>query len=369
MFPNPTLHGPFHAIAERGERVRRNNVFGLYDQTGAPLPDCDVKGAYFTSNPLPLIAPPEELPVVEEPVLFAGLSPPQFGHVITNSLGRLWALDQLPKNIKLLYLPHRRPRMSQSPHLIPILRMLGVEAEPIMHSATTRYHNIYTASDLFSERWDGASHPEFIDWLASRLPPSGPIDQGKKVYVSRVGLGHDVGRFCNEHVLQHLLVDNGFEVFSPEFHSLQEQIETYQTASQLIFAESSALHMFALVGREGQTAAVIQRREELPSLIQTQLTTQNSAKVTSINAISEIYWPEKRAVHSSIAVLDFNIIQASLIEAGLLTPQSPWRAPTQAELTQSLRAGLDKGEKLIPDAEREAWLKDYRQQRRREMSA
>jgi hypothetical protein len=355
------IHGPFDAIGIRGDHIGRHSEFGLYGTDSRPVPDADIAGSLFTSGPK--VKSPGDTPAVEvtEPVLFAGLVPQQFGHVILNSLGRLWALDQLPRETGLLYLPRRRSSISHYPYLLPLLELLGIRTRTLLHRRPTRYRSLFTAADLFGERHGGAMDPKMRAWLDRRLPPAGSITRGRRVYLTRSRLGPQAGRFCNEEHLERLLAADGYEIVAPERLSLADQVTLFQTAELLLFAESSALHLYGLVQREGQRAAVIQRRRSLPALIEGQLR-GGPAAFHAIEAIQSVHWPPRREDNISIATLDFGRLGEALVATGFLSAQAQWHSPGMAEVAASLHAGLDPGVTLVPDEKRRDWL---RQSRRR----
>lgn len=356
------VNGPFQAVAICGERSGRNSEFGLYGEDGLPLPNCDIAGDLFTSTPRKASPGEEPVATCDVPVLFAGGVPQQFGHVILNSLGRLWALDKLPEATALLYLPRRFANISSYPYLVPLLELLGVQTQVFLHQRTTLYRCLYTAKDLFGERHGGAMDPLMRAWISQRLPPKGPITKGRKVYFTRSQLGPKVGRYCNEELLEQLLAADGYEIVAPERLSLSEQVTVMQDAETLLFAESSALHLYGLVQRSGQSAGVIQRRRSLPALIERQLE-DGPVVVHAIDAISSVYWPAKRRDNLSLATLEFNRLRDLLSAARLLSPTARWRAPYAPETAASLHAGLAPGERLLSEQERQTWLRDRRKRK------
>ena len=363
-FPEPKLEGPFDAVGLRGKTTGRHNEFGLYLQSGEPVAQADISGGLFTSAPVPSAQAHGDLRDVDTPVLFAGLAAKQFGHVILNSMGRLWALDHLPPETQVMFLPMRRARLSFYPALTPLLRLVGRRQKPLLHKGPTRYQNAYTATDLFGERYGGAASPAFRDWFDHKLPPRGPIEPGLKIYVTRSQLGAAVGRFCNEVHLERLLEADGYQIVAPEQHGLNNQARLFQRAETLVFEEGSALHLYALVQRAGQSVAVIQRRPELPQLLVGQLANGPTNTQVHINAITGTYFPPRRADNLGLTTLDFNDLRDQLVAGGFLSRAAPWSAPPPAEERASLRAGLAADEDLMSAEDHQKWLKDRRRKRR-----
>lgn len=356
------IYGPTDCTGVRGRFKNRHWKFGFYDAFNKPVPNCTIEGDLCSSSPErnPSFAPPKSK--LDQPVLFAGLAPEQFGHVILNSLGRLWALEHLPRDTALLFMPRKKVDPSLYPYLRPVVDLLCPNRSIIFHPENTRYVNLYTAPDLFGERHAGRMLPAMRQWLKQKLPPSGPVSKGRRVYFTRSRMGPSVGRFCNEPLLEHLLIADGYEVIAPERLTLAEQIAIMQDAELMLFAESSALHLFGLVQRKGQKAGVILRRRELPKLIVNQLG-DGDAKIVTIDAISEIHWPPIRQDNASVAVLDFDKLRADLVKDGFVRRTAAWRAPYIGETASSLSAGIQPGMKFISEDAREDWLRTQRQKR------
>lgn len=357
------IHGPFDAVGICSDRIRRHAEFGLYAEDGIPVPASDIAGGLFTTKPRAQVQCTGNFVAVNEPVLFAGLAPHQFGHVILNSLGRLWALQYLPEGTALLYFPQHQARMARYPSLRPVLELLSISNRLLLHSESTRYHSLYSAEDNFGERHGGAIKRRMRDWLLQRLVPAGPTTKGRKVYFTRSRLGQNVGRYCNEELIEQLLRADGYEVVAPERLSLHDQVSLMQNAEILLFAEGSALHLYGLIQRAGQRAGVIQRRRSLPSLILGQLG-EGVADFKFIDSISAIYWPPTRQDHASIATLDFGILREKLVAYRFLSPLARWRTPYTPEIAASLHAGLVPGKYLIPEDGRSEWKRSYRQKQR-----
>ena len=357
--PVVDIHGPFEATGILSMRVRRHREFGLYKEDGTPVPHGEVAGSLTHSTPLPQSPGHAPEKVFEGPILFAGLAPRQFGHVILNSLGRLWALEHLPADTALLYLPQIRAIPQRYPYVQPLLDMLGVNSTLMLHDRPTRYMSLFTAKDDFGERHGGKMTERMREWIAFRLPTTGPVTKDRKVYFTRSRLGVSVGRFCNEDLLEQLLLADGYEIVAPETLSLNRQVAIMQDAETMIFAEGSALHLYGLVQRPEQNVCVIQRRHELPSLIKSQLL-DGPSKVNFVEVISSILWPPKPGDNISIAQLDFEKLRDALVDAGCLSPDAAWRSPRSDEIAFSLGAGLSPGVSLVPDHERAGWLRRHR---------
>ncbi|CUI76611.1 glycosyltransferase family 61 protein [Cognatishimia activa] len=366
----PGVQGPFKGHFLVGQRLNRTQrVFSIYDDNGVALPGCDIRSEHVMSVPEGEPNIPAELPIIDQPTLFAGVARDQFGHVILNCLGRLWALDELPKDTKLVFWNSAKRPNQQFPFIRPFLDLLGVENDIEVRFENATYSELYTASNVYGEALGGLGTPRFHAWIDDRLPPAGPVDPDRRIYLTRSALGPSAGRYACEDHLETLLKREGYEIIAPESLSFAEQIALFQNAGKLIFAEGSALHLYAMVRRENQQAAVIQRRAHLPRMMLLQMNDRRGLPVEPIETLKSIYWPPKRSDHFSVAFLDFEALRARLIEYDLISPNAFWDLPDQDMEQVSLNAGLAPGEEMLDESGRRKWLRKFRRERRAKRAA
>ncbi|HEY9037489.1 MAG TPA: glycosyltransferase 61 family protein [Roseovarius sp.] len=359
--PSPDVSGPHAGVLLTGAaQSRRLREAGLYDSAGQPLPYCDIVSDELTTVPADRVQIPDDAKLIRGSVLFAGLVLEQFGHVLLNSLGRLWALEQLPKDTRLLFMPKRRAARKHYPHLRPVLDSLGIGNEFFLSKGPFAFEEVYLATDLFGERFGGLGAERFFDWLDRKWPAPGPVERGRKIYVTRSRLGAKFGRFAAEEHLEQLLIAQGYEVFAPEQHELKTQLSLFQRAERLIFAEGSALHLYAMVRRADQRVVVIQRRDTLPKLIKTQLAARPGRQIKAIHVLKELYWPPRRSDHLSVALLDFDRLREELVAANMIRADARWVAPTYSQERDSLNAGLEPGQKMLDHRGRRVFLSAIR---------
>lgn len=349
-----------NAFCLPGTRInRRTTGFGFYGPEGQVLANTAIRTSIWQTDPPPNALPPRESTRLFGPALFAGSVDKQFGFILLNALGRLWALEHLPPETTLVYAAKPQARPPSFAVLPAILASLGLSHRILVTETAMSFDALYTAEERFGEVFDGRGCPEFYDWLDTRWPASAPPDPDNRLYVTRSGLGPAAGRYACEDHLEALLAAEGYRIFAPEAHSIAEQIAAFQAAGRLIFAEGSALHLFALLRRPGQISAVIHRREALPEVMQVQMADRPGTPTLAINAVSELWWPPQRGDHLGLSVLDFDLLGQALRASGLIEGAG-WRAPDKAAEMHSLQLGLAPNEKLMTGAERAKWLKALR---------
>ncbi|TRD22836.1 glycosyltransferase 61 family protein [Palleronia caenipelagi] len=365
IFPEPQIHEAENVRMVFGPKAgRRKLTFGLYDAVGTPLPYAQINTTLVTTIPSqdpPSVQPPE---VIETPVLFAGLAENQFGHVLTNALGRLWALEHLPPETEILFMARPLDWNTRFPFVEPILRFFGITNPVRIVSGDVTLRKVYTATETYGERYNGRGSDAFFDWLEPRIN-RGDLIPGSKAYVSRSKLGADMGRYACEDIVEENLAAAGYEIFHPQDHSLAEQVEKLSRTEKLIFSESSALHLYYLAAHPGQHAATILRRRALPKLILGQIRNSRAEEpITEINAIKHVLYPPRTEDNSSVATLDFDQLHDQLVRGGFLEDGATWRSPTEEEEAFSVRAGLRPNETMLSLKEWRAYLADLQDQRK-----
>lgn len=340
------------------ERINRRHArLGFFAKNLAPLPHCTITTPDWTTRAGDGHAPGNGFPRNFGSHLFAGVADKQFGFCLLNSLGRLWALDQMPKDTTLVYLAKKQRMFENYAHLRTILRELGI-TNPMRVSVSGGewFESLTTAPELFGESRGGRGDPRFYDWIDSRWPAEAPISDDGNVYVSRAALNPRLGRFACECDLEHLLELAGYRIFHPERHSLTEQVKVFQGARKLIFAEGSALHLYGLVRRPGQKVATILRRMDPPKIMTDQMGDRDPQDVHILNCLDQILWRMEVADNTAIGVLDFDLLREELIARGFLSDQDVWEVPSEARLNASIREGMEQDEKLGSLEERNAFI-------------
>lgn len=257
-----------------------------------------------------------------------------FGHFVAESLTRLWAALHLSEAYNRLIFIKR-----------------------ISHKAIPGY-----AEQLISLLWPGAvilapDEVVKVDSIAIPDPICGPANgflvghplvhrsikhlqwptTGLRIYVSRSKLTPASGGYLAEKLLEENLARDGYLIFHPQDFSIQEQLKTYSSASDLIFADGSALHLYSLVSKKEQTVFVIWRRAVI-SGFQWQLNTFNGPTLRGEPAVKQLWLSsiDPRKTARARAELDFAELRRQLHDAGMISSQN-WQQPTDEYIAEELR--------------------------------
>ena len=200
--------------------------------------------------------------VIDEPIIYGGLLFRHFGHLLTESIHRLWpryALKEL-HGARVAF------------HLVNNTKIVPYMTEALNFHGFSKFQVVpITETILFRRLFVGPQArtlagptiiPEYQSMLDRDLSRRLPAPGGnRKLYVSRLSHRH-TGSYYGESFVQEALAGVGFEIVYPEQHSLTEFVTMLRAASVAIFAEGSAVHALELCGSNVPATAVISRRLE-----------------------------------------------------------------------------------------------------------
>ncbi|WP_328593257.1 glycosyltransferase family 61 protein [Tritonibacter aquimaris] len=285
--------------------------------------------------------------------LWGGVLWAHFGHFLVESTARLWALAHLGKPIDgILFIP-KRPAADGE--------LRGFQRDFLAHYAAgtdvkvtrtpLQVEELIVPGQGFGIGPIVSGTPKFRAALQSNfaqaVQPNGP----QRIYLSRSKLGLGKGGMIGEAILERRLKKQGYEIFHPQEHSLVEQIARYKAARQIIAADGSAVHLFAMVGRADQKLAMIQRRESGASaqLVQNvRAFCQNDPLV--INALRSEWLPvaQQRSSRLSFGELDLERIGTALAQHGFIEADTRWSSFNgQRRKQMLLNKGIRAGENFV----------------------
>jgi capsular polysaccharide biosynthesis protein len=350
---------------QKGMRDGKIWPSGVFDADGTPSPHAQMQSMTRRAEITPGLfeaARPNARQLTGK-WLFCGLGSEQFGFMISRGLGRLWALDRLPPDTKLLFSAINMPRRKHA-FLTKFLEALDLPHEYFILQRPALVEELYLAPELFGEHMEGRATPECAAWLRSRVPKQAPSK--RKVYLTRSQLDPAIGRMLCEDILEANLRHAGFEIVAPEQLSVQAQLELYGEADVIVAAEGSALHVVPFAIRDDARLVVVQRRPDVPILIANQIESFTNASCVYLDALVASHWPAERADNLSMAELDFDKLQDAFVKMGLIRSKDMWRVPSQDEVLTSRALGRPKNTEFLTDAEREEFLTKLRDNNRRQ---
>ena len=262
---------------------------------------------------------PEPESYVEQDAIFAGYSIHQFGHFITESLGRLPFVSEYFSSVPIVFLSGGPRSNRMSPWQRDILTHFGISNKVILLSEPVRFHRLILPKLRFHLNLKTFGDADGRLWMQSRFPPQ-TEEPYKKLYISRSKLPERMGRYLDEAYIEHALERYGYDIVHPQELPISAQIEMYRSASKILVAESSALHLINMVCSEHQKIAVIQRRPKLHRTLVKAVKYAAKANVSAIDVVQKFYSPGsgKPNPYRGISVLNIPVLGQVLARLGFI---------------------------------------------------
>ncbi|MEP5762134.1 MAG: FkbM family methyltransferase [Litoreibacter sp.] len=275
--------------------------------------------------------------------VFGGRFHPHFGHFLSETMARLWALDHIDREIKgVLFFPTYNDHEKDA-------AMLFSQLSEIM-DVSINYKicdEFYRVDELIiPSQGNGLgrlilSSPEMRDYVRRHLKRDTKADGAEKLYISRSGGFSKVGRtFLGEKILEAWLQDEGYTIFHPQDHSWSDQLRHYNAATHILGPDGSPFHLINFTGRSDLNVGVIQRR---PGHDAKQMVRQG--QLYGMENISHLPHLERlwgsagdhRAGLSLISEIDFVTLCEDLKRLGFISRNAKWKNLTDKELKKRLQ--------------------------------
>ncbi len=232
---------------------------GVFDANGTYVPEC----VLWRGRPL-LVAPPlpEVLHHLPGRWIWGGVLVGHFGHFLTESAGRLWALNAIRGLVDgIVFIAKRDVGASEltSFHKA-FFELLGLRVPVRVIAQPTRIDLLEVPGQGFGIGPLAGGTDQFRSFIHSRFGTNVAPSGGERLYISRSELSVQLGGILDEVRLERHLADCGYEIIHPQNHSMREQVARYKAAKHVVSLDGSALHLFAMVAGPDQQVAIVRRR-------------------------------------------------------------------------------------------------------------
>lgn len=341
MPPDPAAGWSCEIVTLEGAIVRPPEISSMRQPAGVLSGDgtyCAHSGTWRGKKPITL--PPEPGAVPGERIagrwLWGGLLWAHFGHFLAESTARLWALDRVEGKLDgILFIP-KRPRLGDEVKGFhrAFLDLLGCDLPIRVAAGPARVEQLIVPGQGFGLGAISAGTEPFRNMFHRRfgadIQPQGP----ERLYISRSALGLRKGGILGETFMEERLAEQGYEIFHPQKHDMATQIARYKAARQVIAADGSALHLFAMVGRPEQEVAVVLRRtSNVADNLITHLAHFCGREPVVIGTLRREWVPEhkQRSSRLSFGELHLPRLQRRLVKFGFIEQREHWAPLSDAE--------------------------------------
>lgn len=260
-----------------------------------------------------------------------------FGHFISESLARLWALDVIRPPASLVFFG-RLPMQPLPAWAQGLLNLLAPGIPLTQLRAPLRLDRLVVPEQACLPSGVMRGDPLNRAFLHRRLlPDPAEIDTAwgpgpRRLYVSRSGLVNEA-QILGEEQIERQMQAEGYRVIRPETLPLRNQLALYAGAERLVFAEGSALHVYALVCRPDQHVFVIWRRRETYGGFAAQITSFGGPELRGTSHISAVLVPQEApgALARAHGIADFPALAAELRAEGFISAPT-WPALSEEEI-------------------------------------
>ncbi len=247
--------------------------------------------------------------------IYGGVIGPGFGHLLTQSTGRLWLCDLFP-DAPVLFVSSRRGLTQVPEYFEQALRQLGIRNPVELICQSVQVEKLVVGEEQCNLHRRPSVLPYFSAWLRTHRPAR-PLEAGLRLYVSRAKLSLANGQFLQETVLEEFLQQQGYRVIHPETMSIDAQMSAFGSAEKLVFADGSAVHLWSLIARPDQHAAMILRRP-LDSHIARWFQGLPDVTLDYLDARMADFSRRGGPSNTSVALLDLQAVCAALRRLGFL---------------------------------------------------
>ena len=294
-------------------------------------------------NSEPKMPPTEAIHDMAGTHMFAGISYGHFGHFITESMTRIWALDQVRDKIDgLVFTPKNQMKDNLRPFEVyrELIDNFGLAGVPIACPAEpVRVERLYVPKQGFGLGDLAGGSRKFVDFINRHagidVTPAG----AERIYISRSQLPADRGGILGEAKLEEYLAAEGYAILHPQKEKKLAQLAQYKAARVVISVDCSPLHLIGYVGNADQTVAILRRRSlDFGDLFARQLTGFKGIRCLTVDALKNDWLPlnTNRPSRSSFGEIDFPETYRTLKEAGLIRGETPWTPLTLDERNRDL---------------------------------
>lgn len=269
--------------------------------------------------------------------MFAGISYGHFGHFITESMSRVWALDELRDRIDgLIFTPKFQMANNLRPFEVydDLVRGLGIALPIKCPVAPLRVERLYVPKQGFGLGDLTGGSRKFRNYVNQNAAKDIPAKGAAKIYISRSELPTDRGGILGEAKLEAYLREEGYEIYHPQKEKKVDQLAQYKAAQQIIAVDCSPLHLVGYVGHGQQNVGIIARRSmAFGDQFVRQLTEFKGMSCHIIDALENDWLPNNtnRPSRSSFGEVSLGKMYAQLKSAGLIEGKVPWTDLTTSE--------------------------------------
>jgi FkbM family methyltransferase len=275
--------------------------------------------------------------------VFGGCYNAHFGHFLIESLARVWALDHIDEKIEgVLFFPVYDDHVETAPKLFDSMSsILDIDLNWKIVDDYYRVDRLIVPPQGSGIKNDLSSSPEYRAFLRDHIRRDLDPVPSKKLYISRSGFTERPRSILGEKQLEAHLEAEGYLIFHPQDHSLQDQVRHYIGADHILGPDGSPFHLVNFIGMPEKSVGVIQRRRSSEYRSMLDQTRWFGAGEAMELGFCKTYWApagRRRASLMMSAEVSFSQLCGALRGAGLISADANWPDLSQEETTAEVAA-------------------------------
>lgn len=200
-----------------------------------------------------------DLPLLAGSTLWAGPYFAHFGHMLAESIHRLWAARHFPDYRDARIVFQAAAGAVRRPWFDAMLELVGIAPARVqLIQRETRFEALHVPAQ--GRALGGALLLADYLSLFPLAPISVPADAPKRLYISRTRYTHS-GIYLGESLVERVLAQAGFAIVHPQDLPMAGFAGMLRAAETIVFAEGSAIHNLELTGPVAAKVMVIGRRD------------------------------------------------------------------------------------------------------------
>lgn len=257
--------------------------------------------------------------------LYGGMLYDHFGHLLVESTSRFWALAHIIGPIDgIVYIPKERAHATQESTVKNqqfLSNLLGVPLRIMALEEPTQVDMLIIAKQGFGLEEMAKGTPEFREFAHENFFNKVLPEGSDKIYISRSKLDPSFGRYLGERQIEAFCAAEGYRVFHPQLHSIEDQVAQYKNAKYIIGSDGSSFHLAAFFLQLDAKVAVIKRRYgHHHTYFTNQIEAFAKIKPQVIDAVNPIIYAQtqhtKRQSSSTYTTLDLDRMLRKLTKRG-----------------------------------------------------
>lgn len=205
-----------------------------------------------------------DVPFIDETVIYLGIMPRQWGHVIIDVLSKLWYSVENPHKYRIVYCGLGwTENGGVYGSYKQLLRMAGIEDSDLLYiTRPARFRKVLIPSRTlgFEHSWN-KRYLEVIDAIeksAETEAASRGLKPIPRIYFSRQDFSGAQKKEVGEEQIVSLFRNNGFEIVSPENYDAVEQVYLFHHCDEFVCLSGTLAHN-AVFAKDGVHLTILNR--------------------------------------------------------------------------------------------------------------